>query len=228
MNMINDVKATVKEVASKKSISQVVAYSLAFVIALCAVGLAITFRDEKTDRFGVFSYLTAIISPALIKVLFRWLQGKGVGGSFLTGGLNYQLGAAVGVAIILMYSFDTVLKPMLRAEAAAAGAGKDGLLSTIMFGIPSLINKEKAAAAKSYVLSGAISHTEESKVDQVADKSPGAGSGSTPGSTSAGGSGGVADDLQKLIDDAFGDVQEPSASAGVGGVTDDLFLDMVR
>lgn len=228
MNMINDVKATVKEVASKKSISQVVAYSLAFVIALCAVGLAITFRDEKTDRFGVASYLTAIISPALIKVLFRWLQGKGVGGSFLTGGLNYQLGAAVGVAIILMYSFDTVLKPMLRAEAAAAGAGKDGLLSTIMFGIPSLINKEKAAAAKSYVLSGAISHT-ESKVDEVADKSGGAGSQPASGSTSAGGSaGGVADDLQKLIDDAFGDVQEPSASAGVGGVTDDLFLDMVR
>lgn len=232
MNLVADVKNTVKEAASKKTISQVIAYSVAFVIALAAVGLAISFRDKETDRFGFASYGIALISPALVKVLFKWAQGKGVRGSFISGGLNYQLGAAVGVAVILMYFFDETLKPLLTAEAARTPAGKEGPLTAIMFAIPKMINKERAEAGKAYALSGAMNVPK--LAGQVAPGTNSADSGSTDLGTAGAdapksGQAGVGEDIQRLIDQAFADVGAPTtAGPGVGGATDMIFLDLVK
>lgn len=222
-----DVIGDLKEVASKGTLKTLILYyGVGFVVALAALGIAFTYGREN-GQFNWKGYATGVITPVFIKVIVKWLQSRGVGEGVF-GGIDRVLSASVALTVVLMFAFDAVVRPTMQAEALRNPAG-DGVLASIFFGIPGLINKEKAAAARIELLgsapAGAPNPAPNNNSANPSDQSTNAGS---TGGSGGSASGSVADQVKGVISEVF-DSLEPAETAGVGrgvGSADRLWLEM--
>ena len=226
MSTLKDATSTIKEQVSGSAIKTfLLTYGLAFVLALSAIGLALTNRDEKTGKFGLTSYAIGLMTPSLFLVLTKWLRGMKIDVEAL-GSFHRALSGATILVAVLMYSFDQILGPVLANEAASSKSGETGIFTTIMFAIPKLVQKDKAQAAISsltgYTPAGGGSPSGGANAAANAAAGGAPSGAATAGQAPASQGGGLADDMQKLIDNAFADV----APAGVGAYTEDFFLSL--
>lgn len=245
--MAMDAMATIQHAVTdpfkpKTLMSAVITYGAGFIIALAAIGLAFHWRDEKTGKFGFASYATGFITPALIKVIVTWLKGQGVGEGLL-GGIDRQMSAVVLLVLVMMFTFDRLLGPALAHEATEeARTGTAGFLSTIMFAIPNLLDKEKAKATKTAALAAASysgGGGMPSAPASAGGAAPGGASASatSPGTAEAekpaGGQPSLVSSVEGVVDQVFKSLEQPAPGVGAFGYAnlvtgvgarDDIFM----